>query len=155
MRVHNAPLELMIVCSKGRPKGSLNVNGTSCARSTKRDPSLFKHVEQAEHEEAVKAPVPSSTMLGKSTTKKRGLEFIEEYGDNYEPGTQMQRGYQRRQTPVSDDEPCKAPINLTGDSDDGSSKKVSVLVQDVLEELDMDEWADMEGKLAEEENAVS
>ena len=50
-------------------------------------------MEQAEHEEAVKTLVPSLTILGKSITKKRGLEFIEEYGDNYEPGIQMQRGY--------------------------------------------------------------
>ena len=30
-----------------------------------------------------------------------------------------------------------------------------MLVQDVLKELDMDKWADMEGKLAKEENTVS
>ena len=93
MRVYNVPLEPIIIRSKGRPKGFLNVNGTSCARSTKRDLSLFEHVEQAEHKEAVKAPVPLSTILGKSTTKKRGLEFIEEYSNNYEPRIQMQRGY--------------------------------------------------------------
>ena len=112
-------------------------------------------MEQTKHKEAIKTPVPSSTILGKSTTKKRGLEFIEEYNNNYKPGTQIQQGYQHRQTPVSNNEPYKAPINLTGNNNNGSSKKVSILVHDVLKKLNMDKWADMESKLAKEENTIS
>ena len=106
-----APLEPLMVRSKGRPKGSLNLDNTSRVRSTRRDPSHHEHVERAERAEAVRDSVPPAI------TEKRGLEFIEEYGDSYEPGTQMQRGYQRaaRRTPAFDDEARESPIqnNLT------------------------------------------
>ena len=172
MRRGDVPLEPLTVRSKGRPKGSLNLAGHS--RSTRRDPSLFEHVEQAERTEAAKNSAIPPKM------KKRGLDFIEEYGDGYEPVTQMQRSYQRaaRQTPVSDNETCEGPVhvNLISDSSDERTEEPSVppsadppvnlsvelsvhlskSLQDVSDDVVvMDEWDKMDAQWNEEENALA
>ena len=155
----NAPFNPLVVRSKGRPKGSLNMDGTSRTRSTRRDPSHFEYVERDERAEAIEDPIPLSTALTKTATKKRGFEFIEEYGDGYEPGTQMQRGYQRgiRRSPGFNDETCENPtqVDLTCDSDpDGSLQEAPP--QEVLQKSEfVDEWAEMEAQLEDEENALS
>ena len=142
----NAPLDPLVVRSKGRPKGSLNMDGTSRTRSTRRDPSHFEYVERDERAEAIEDPIPLSTALTKTATKKRGFEFIEEYGDGCEPGTQMQRGYQRaiRRSPGFNDETCENPtqIDLTCDSDPDKSLQEAP-PQEVLQKSELvDKWAE-------------
>ena len=93
-----------------------------------------------------------------ATTKKRGLEFIE-YGDSYEPGTQMQRGYQRaaRRTPVFEDEAHESPIqnDLTDNIDLVPPAKLSEPSEEALEQsTGADEWAEMEAQWRNEENAL-
>lgn len=84
------------VKSKGRPRGSDNLAKASTSKSTRRQPSYFEVVEAQERQEASRI-MPSSTApaVMTSTSSKRGIEYLEEEGDAYEPGTEHPRGAQR------------------------------------------------------------
>ena len=109
-----APYEPLVVRGKGRPKGALNLE----KRGTRRDPSAHEIVESFECAEATRAGVLTTTKNLAATVTSQGLRYLQHHGDTYEPGTHMQRAYQRAacRTPVSDDE------EPAGDSQAGSSQ---------------------------------
>jgi hypothetical protein len=111
----NAPFEPAQAKTKGRPRGSDNLAKSITSRSTRRLPSYFEVIEARERQEALSTPrlqPPPSTAPAAmtSTSLKRGLEFLEEEGDSYEPGTEPQRAAQRAR--------CRTPSTLSAASSD-------------------------------------
>ncbi|KAM4055526.1 MULE transposase [Hirsutella rhossiliensis] len=117
-RPDDVPQEPLPVRGKGRPKGSLNLEKT-----TRRDASEFEVVEAIERAEASPPSTAPAALPGtkKSTRKRkadgkaagkgrgrpaaaaaiaattstaRGLEYLRQHGDSYEPGTAAPRSWQ-------------------------------------------------------------
>ncbi|KAG5742604.1 hypothetical protein H9Q72_014550, partial [Fusarium xylarioides] len=119
-----------IMKGKGRPKGAIATEKTAASGSTRRDPSLFERVEALETAEArvLRAPpstAPAAIHLAASSSSSTpsnttlGLHQVAD-NDSYEPGTQMQRSYQRVFQHLEDTEDIgassDAPICLDDDN---------------------------------------
>lgn len=112
--ITSVPDEPSVVRGKGRPRGSLNLEKP--AKNTKRDPSHFEVIIEQENREA-RQPAPASTAPAIMTSNSfnnaariasisgtaAGLQVLK-FVDSYEPGTVMQRAYQRSLQQLEDQE---------------------------------------------------
>ncbi|CAI6087904.1 unnamed protein product [Clonostachys chloroleuca] len=136
------PFEPVTVKGKGRPCGSLNLDKT---RSTRRDPSSHEIAVAAESLKARLPPPPSTAPANLETPRITGLQYIQQFGDTLEPGTEAPRRAQAARCYTPPDEPI-AVTREAGpivESQDTEGKSLTDLDRLILAHQD-DIWAEEE-----------
>lgn len=136
------PFKPVTVKWKGRLYSSLNLDKT---RSTRRDPSLYEIAVEAESLKARLPPPPSTAQANLKTPRITGLQYMQQFGDTLEPGTEAPRRAQAARYCTPPDEPI-AVTREAGpiiESQDTEGESLTDLDRLILAHQD-DIWAEEE-----------